>query len=93
MILLHNILCTLCLMNFSEGKPPLNCGTFSGKETDRFAFNTFLNQFNNVIGTRKHLTGAAKLAFSIGYLRDYALSMVKHLSITDTNYKTAIQML
>ena len=81
-------------MSVGEGRPPpLNCGTFTGKEKDKFAFNTFLNQFNNVIGSRKQLTDATKLAYLVGYLRDYALSVVKHLSITDTNYDIAIQML
>ena len=50
-------------MSVGEGRPPpLNCGTFTGKEKDKFAFNTFLNQFNNVIGSRKQLTDATKLA-------------------------------
>ena len=29
-------------MSVGEGRPtPLNCGTFTGKEKDKFAFNTF----------------------------------------------------
>ena len=56
----HNDVSSQDLMNLmsqmtvSEGRPPpLNCGIFTGKERDKFAFNTFLNQFNNVIGSRK----------------------------------------
>ena len=78
----------------NEGKlPPLECGTFNGKEKDKFAFNTFLNQFNIVIGDKKNMSNSTKLAYLIGYLRDYALSVVKHLSITDDNYDVAIAML
>ena len=81
-------------MNVSEGKPPpLECGTFNGKEKDKFAFNAFLNQFNNVIGSRKHLSDAVKQTYLYGYLRDYALSIVKPLAISDSNYKVAISML
>ena len=41
-------------MSLGESRPPpLTCGTFTGKEKDKFAFSTFLNQFNNVTGSRK----------------------------------------
>ena len=81
-------------LNLSDGKPPpLECGTFSGKEEDKFAFHTFLNQFNNVIGSRKNLSDSAKQTYLYGYLRDYALKVVKHLTISDSNYLLAIQML
>ena len=81
-------------LNISDGKPPsLDCGTFHGKEKDKFAFKTFLNQFNIVIGDKKNLSKSTKLAYLIGYLRDYALSTVKHLSITDDNYEVAVQLL
>ena len=81
-------------LNLSDGKPPpLECGTFSGKEEDKFAFHTFLNQFDNVIGSRKNLSDSAKQTYLYGYLRDYALKVVKHLTISDSNYLLAIQML
>ena len=80
--------------SINEGKTPhLDCGTFNGKEKDKFAFNTFINQFNIVIGHKKNLSKSTKLAYLIGYLRDYALSIIKHLSITDDNYELAIDML
>ena len=75
----------------SDGTPsPLTCGTFNGKEKDKFAFHNFLNQFNNVIDSKKHLSVSAKLSYLIGYLRDYALKQVSHLSLTDSNYKVAL---
>ena len=81
-------------LNMSDAKPPsLGCGTFTGRERDKFAFTTFLDQFNNVIGSRRNLSDSSKLAYLVGYLRDYALTVVKHLSITDENYHVAIQML
>ena len=81
-------------LNLSDGKPPpLECGTFSGKEEDKFAFHTFLNQLNNVIGSRKNLSGSAKQTYLYGYLRDYALKVVKHLIISDSKYLLAIQTL
>ena len=78
----------------SDGKPPpLTCGTFNGKEKDKFSFHNFLNQFNNVIDSKKHLLESAKLSYLIGYLRDYALKLVSHLSLTDSNYKVALNLL
>ena len=81
-------------MKLNEARPPpLECSTFSGKERDKFAFNNFLNQFNTVIGSKVNLSKSSKLAYLIGYLRDYALSIVKHLSITDDNYDQALKLL
>ena len=41
-------------MRLNETRPPpLECGTFSGMEKDKFAFNTFINQFNTVIGNKE----------------------------------------
>ena len=78
----------------SDGKPPpLTCGTFNGKEKDKFAFHNFLNQFNNVIDSKKHLSESAKLSYLIGYLRDYALKQLSHLSLTDSSYKVTLNLL
>ena len=78
----------------SDGKPPpLTWGTFNGKEKDKSGFQNFLNQFNNVIDSKKHLSESAKLSYLIGYLRDYALKQVSHLSLTDSNYKVALNLL
>ena len=35
--------------------------------------------------TKKHLSESAKISYLIGYLRDYALKQVSHLSLTDSN--------
>ena len=78
----------------SDGKPPtLTCGSFNGREKDKFALHNFLNQFNNVIGSRKHLSASAKMSYLVGYLKMYALKQVSHLSITDENYSVALQLL
>ena len=78
----------------SDGKPsPLTCGTFNGKEKEKLAFHNFLNQFNNVIDSKKHLSESAKLSYLIGYLKDYALKQVSHLFLTDSNYKVALNLL
>ena len=78
----------------SDGKPPsLECGTFNGKERDKFAFHNFLNQFNNVIGSRKQLSDSAKLSYLFGYVKGYALKLINHLSISDENYMVALQLL
>ncbi|XP_068227935.1 uncharacterized protein [Palaemon carinicauda] len=78
----------------SDGKPhPLVCGIFSGEEKDKFTFNSFLNQFNNVIGSRKNLSDSAKQKYLHGYLRGYSLKVVNHLNISDSNYHLAIEML
>ena len=54
----------------SDGKPPpLTCGTFNGKEKDKFAFPNFIQQFENVIGSKKHLSDSAKFPYLLGYLR------------------------
>ena len=71
----------------------LQCGTFSGKEKDKLAFNGFINQFNTVIGSKKSLSNASKLAYLVGYLRDYALTVIRHLAINDDNYQVAIKLL
>ena len=71
-----------------EGKPPaLECGIFSGKERDEFAFHRFMSQFNNVIGLRKQLSNSAKQSYFYGYLQGYALS------ISNDSYVVALQML
>ena len=78
----------------SDGKPPpLTFGTFNGKEKYKFAFHNFLNPFNNVIDSKKQLSESAKLSYLIGYLRDYALKQVSHLSLFDSNYKVALNLL
>ena len=76
-----------------EPQPPaLKCPNYSGL-SDRDNFQHFLSQFENVIGCKKNLTNAAKLAYLKGYLRDYAFTVIKHLTNTDSNYSIAIDLL
>lgn len=77
-------------MSISEGKPPhLQCGTFSGKE-DKFPFNTCLDTFQKCHRFQNNLSDSAKQIYLYGYLRDYAFKVVKHLTISDSNYHLAI---
>ena len=78
----------------SEGKPPpLQCGTFSGTEKDKFAFSNFLIQFENVIGHKKNLSDSAKQSYLLSYLRGYALKVISHLAVSEENYKVALKLL
>ena len=43
-----------------------------------------------MIGNKVNVTKSTKLAYLNCYLRNYALSLIKHLSITDANYDIAI---
>lgn len=54
---------------------------------------SFLNQINIFVGQKRDICKSTKLAHFIGYLRDYALFIAKHLSITENNYEVAIKML
>ena len=45
-----------------EAKPPnLQCGLFEGNEKDKLDFSTFLNQFENVIDSRKNMTDSPNI--------------------------------
>lgn len=72
--------------------PKLNCPKFSGKNCeDKFAFKNFLTQFQNCMVAVK--CKAIKLQYLRGYLADYALQIIQHLTITNENYDVAIQLL
>ena len=84
----------LSKLEATEGKlPPLQCGTFSSTEKDKFAFSNFLIQFENVIGHKKSLADSAKLSYLISYLKGYALKLVNHLAVCDENYSIALKLL
>ena len=77
-----------------DGKPPpLQCSFFNGRERDKFAYPNFKQQFDNVIGSKKHFSNSAKLSYLISYLKGYALKQVSHLSISDDNYVIAWKLL
>src|SRR5215469_7781531 len=73
--------------------PKLDCEIFSGKETDPFAFASFLNRFNNLIGFKNDITEAVKLQYLCSYVKGYAYSIISHLSIINSNYSVALKLL
>ncbi|KAL7630189.1 UNVERIFIED_CONTAM: hypothetical protein RMT77_019672 [Armadillidium vulgare] len=72
--------------------PALKCKTFSG-ESDRFQFRSFLLSFENVFGSRRDLSDAAKLQYLKAHLSSIALKDVEHLPNVDDNYEVALQIL
>ena len=73
--------------------PKLKCETFGGCADDTLTYRDFIKQFENAILAGGDLSGAVKLQHLFGYLTGYAFSLIKHLSINDDNYKTAISIL
>ena len=73
--------------------PKLKCPSFSGLEKDRLLFQNFFMQFNNVMTAGGKLDDSAKLTYLRGYLTDYAFSVMSHLSISNENYKAALDLL
>ena len=74
-------------------KPKLHCPTFSGKNSDRLEFKNFLVQFKNCVDANGTLPGSVKLTYLRSYLTDYALKIISHLTINDSNYDIAIKLL
>ena len=79
--------------NFDLKLPNLDCGTFSGEGNNSLEYTTFRSQFDNIIGLRSNLSNATKFTYLKSYLRGYALKVVKHLQITDSNYLVALDLL
>ena len=73
--------------------PKLKCPSFSGLEKDRLMFQNFPMQFNNVMTAGGKLDDSAKLTYLRGCLTDYAFSVISHLSISNENYKAALDLL
>ena len=73
--------------------PKLKCPSLSGLEKDSLLFQNFLMQFNNVMTAGGKLDDSAKLTYLRGYLTDYAFSVISHLSISNENYKAALDLL
>ena len=73
--------------------PKLKCCNFSGTDQDELSFKDFLVQFKNSITLGQELPGAAKLGHLRGYLSGYAFSLIKHLTLTNENYKAAKEIL
>ena len=73
--------------------PKLKCPSFSGLEKDWLLFQNFLMQFNNGMTAGGKLDDSARLTYLSGYLTDYAFSVISHLSISNENYKAALDLL
>ncbi len=81
-------------INLNEAKlPPIECPSFTGMEKDKNFFNTFLKKFEDLVGNRTNLSDTAKQIYLLGYLKDYAYTVVSHLSIAEGNYRTAVELL
>ena len=72
--------------------PPLHCATFENNSKDKFEFKNFLEQFNNVIG-HKDVSDSVKLSHLVGLLKGDARRLVSHLSISDSNFEVALELL
>lgn len=71
--------------------PKLQCATFSGINPSKFEFKNFISQFKNCTDSVK--SGKSKLALLKGYLSDYALQLVSHLTLEDENFNVAVDLL
>ena len=76
-----------------EALPPsLSCPSFYG-DKDRHDFKSFLEQFENLIGSKSSLTDSAKLQYLKSYLRGNAYKVIQHLSNSNENYDIALMLL
>lgn len=73
--------------------PDLKCDIFTGENVSPTEFHGFLTQFNNIVGLRSDLSDSTKLTYLKSYLRGYALKLIQHLHINDTNFNIAIDLL
>ena len=74
-------------------RPLLKCATFDGLDCNnkKFKFKNFLMQFENC--TAGVHSKATKLQYLLSFLEGYPLQLVQHLSISEDNFDTAIQLL
>ena len=73
--------------------PNLICSSFSGEGTHNLEYSTFISQFNNIVGLRTNLSDSTKFTYLKTYLKGYALKVVQHLLVNDTNYTIALNLL
>ena len=71
-------------------KPELNLRVFSG---EREQYCSWFNLFSTCIGNDASLSDTAKFQYLLTLLQGEALSLVKHLDITDDNYALALTVL
>ena len=65
--------------------PNLICSSFSGEGTHNLEYSTFITQFNYIVELRTNLSDSTKFTYHKTYLKDYALKVVQHLLVNDTN--------
>lgn len=73
--------------------PELHCDTFTGEGSSNLEYHAFMSKFNNVVGLRANLSDSTKFTYLRTYLKGYALKLVQHLQVTDSNYKEALKLL
>ena len=73
--------------------PELKCDLFHGEGSTNLEYFSFMSKFNNIVGLRPNLSNSTKFTYLKTYLRGYALKLVQHLSVTDSNYLEAIELL
>ena len=73
--------------------PNLICSSFSGEGALNLEYTTFISQFNNIVGLRTNLSPSTKFTYLKTYLKGYALKVVQHLIVNDTNYIVALELL
>ena len=56
-------------------------------------YNTFLIEFNNIVGFRSGSSNSTKFTYLKTYLKGYALKVINHLQVNDVNYPTALTLL
>ena len=78
---------------FAVKLPKLQCKKFDEEAPDKLEFKNFLLQFNNCVDAAAQLSDSNKLTYLRGYLTGYAFKVISHLSISDDNYKVAIDLL
>ena len=73
--------------------PELKCDVFSGEGTNHMDYFNFLTKFNNIVGNHKNVSNSTKLTYLRSFLRGFAFKIVQHLSVTDSNYIQALELL
>ena len=73
--------------------PDIKCDVFSGEGSSYLEYHSFMSQFMNITGLRTNLSDSTKLTYLKSYLRGYALKLIKHLHVTDSNYTVAVDLL
>ena len=73
--------------------PPLKCGTYKGPDKGNISFDSFLNQFNAIIGCKEKYTPSLKLSYLKSYLEGFPLQLIAHLPNVDESYEEAINLL